>query len=107
MVRLKTLKPRLSAIDTNRRPMAPSMSEKRMAGRRLQDRRLRVWVKSDGRCARCGKVTGYPLGFELDHVVPLHQGGEDIEANCQVLCAGPAGCHRAKTAEDAGRASRA
>lgn len=106
MGRLKTLKPRLQAIDTSLRPMAPSLSDKRMAGRKLQDRRLSVWAKSDGKCARCGRVTSYPHGFELDHITPLHQGGADTEANCQVLCGGPDGCHRAKTAEDAGRRLR-
>lgn len=106
MGRLKTLKPRLQAIDTVRRPMAPSMSERRMAGRKLQDRRLTVWARAEGRCAGCGRVTSFPHGFELDHIVPLHQGGEDTEANCQVLCAGPGGCHRVKTAEDAGRLAR-
>ncbi|GAP66805.1 HNH endonuclease family protein [Mizugakiibacter sediminis] len=99
MARLKTLKPRLQAMDTLRRPMAPSMSERRMAGRKLQERRLSIWARSP-HCARCGTLTSYPNGFELDHVVPLHQGGEDSEANCQVLCGG---CHARKTAEDACR----
>lgn len=83
--------------------MAPSMSEQRMAGRKLQDRRLRVWAAADGMCAGCGRVTSYPAGFELDHRVPLHHGGADTEANCQVLCNGPDGCHARKTAADAGR----
>jgi 5-methylcytosine-specific restriction endonuclease McrA len=100
--RLKTLQPRLKAINTSLRPMAPSMSEKRMAGRKLQERRLRVWSR-DPHCARCGRLTSFPSGFDLDHRVPLHQGGEDTEANCQVLCNGPDGCHRTKTDEDAGR----
>lgn len=70
-----------------------------MTGRRLQDRRLRVWSR-DPRCARCGRLTDYPGGFELDHCVPLFQGGEDTEDNCQILCSGPDGCHARKTLQD-------
>ncbi|MEV8518660.1 HNH endonuclease signature motif containing protein [Dyella marensis] len=81
---------------------APTPSEKRITGRALQRRRQRIWTQ-DPRCAHCGRVTEYPSGFELDHRVPLHQGGDDVDSNCQVLCAGPDGCHARKTAGDAGR----
>lgn len=73
----------------------------RMAGRALQKRRLSVWTK-DPTCAVCGKLTAYPGGFELDHTVPLFKGGEDTEANCQILCKGINGCHEKKTAADLG-----
>jgi 5-methylcytosine-specific restriction endonuclease McrA len=42
--------------------------------------------------------------FELDHEVPLFQGGADTDANCQVLCHE---CHAAKTARDLGHAGAA
>jgi hypothetical protein len=46
-----------------------------------------------------------PLGSlaELDHTVPLSQGGGDHGLNYTVLCQP---CHRVKTAEDAGRRAR-
>jgi 5-methylcytosine-specific restriction protein A len=72
----------------------------RMRGRKLQARRLKVWAQ-DPRCAVCRKLTAYPDGFQLDHKVPLFKGGEDTDANCQVLCA-PNGCHDRKTAKDMG-----
>nr|WP_248290037.1 HNH endonuclease signature motif containing protein [Advenella sp. EE-W14] len=50
----------------------------------------------------CGRFTLFPNGFELDHRVPLHQGGEDVEENCQILCNGPDGCHDKKTRMDGG-----
>ena len=54
-------------------------------------------------CAKCGRLTDWPNGFELDHKVRLDQGGEDTEANCQVLCVWwelgtKRGCHADKTA---------
>ena len=55
-------------------------------------RRVRWWIlKRDGwRCRTCGKY-----GNEVDHVTPLHKGGEPWDpANLQCLCRG---CHIAKT----------
>lgn len=54
-------------------------------------------------CQKCGRLVGYPAGFELDHKIPVFKGGPDTEANCQILCltAGQrVGCHELKTAED-------
>lgn len=72
----------------------------RMRGRKLQERRLRLWKKNPN-CAKCGRLTDYPNGFALDHRVPLFKGGEDKDSNCQVLCITP--CHEDKTNEDLGR----
>lgn len=78
-----------------------------MTGRKLQDRRLRIWLK-DPHCAGCGRLTLFPHGFELDHKVPLFQGGQDTDANCQILCVerhpdgSKTGCHVDKTADDLG-----
>lgn len=80
-------------------------TSKRMSGRALQKRRLSVWTK-DPCCAMCRRLTAYPADFELDHTVPLFKGGEDTEANCQILCISPdgktPGCHERKTAQDMG-----
>lgn len=103
--KLAMLGNRLAMAQGNARQIAPTQSEQRMTGRRLQSRRLRVWT-NDPACAQCGRVTEYPTGFELDHKVPLHQGGADTDENCQVLCSGPEGCHARKTATDLGHAPR-
>lgn len=77
-----------------------------MTGRGLQARRLKLWTEAP-HCASCGVLTDYPHGFELDHIVPLSQGGQDTEDNCQVLCVWydidgtKHGCHAAKSAEEA------
>lgn len=97
MTRLKTLGQRV--------PMAPRRqgvqrsADRRMTGRALQERRLRVWERDNHCCAECGQLVA-PHEFELDHTVPLFLGGADTDENCQVLCAGPDGCHRRKTARD-------
>lgn len=100
--RIRTLGTRVPTQSLQRAPLAPSPSEQRITGRRLQARRLRVWAENP-LCARCGQLTDFPHGFHLDHVVALVNGGEDTEANCQVLCVD---CHDAKTADDLGHRAR-
>lgn len=97
------LKPKLAIAKPTRK--TATTREVRMTGRRLQNRRLKVWA-SNPRCAACGALTAFPHGFELDHIVPLFQGGQDTEANCQVLCVErlpdgrKVGCHVDKSAEE-------
>jgi 5-methylcytosine-specific restriction endonuclease McrA len=71
----------------------------RLRGRRAQARRLRLW-SADPCCAGCGRLTDWPDGFQADHIVALHKGGEDKDHNMQVLCLP---CHEAKTNKDLGR----
>lgn len=85
--------------------IAPTPSEQRITGRRRKDRRERMWARNP-HCASCGRLTDLPHGFELDHIVRLDEGGQDVEANCQILCVhwsedgGKLGCHAEKTAEE-------
>ncbi|MFF4495541.1 HNH endonuclease [Streptomyces sp. NPDC001546] len=51
-----------------------------------------------GTCARCG-FSYLPSFVDIDHIKPLARGGEDVDANVQVLCKT---CHKIKTAEDFG-----
>ncbi|WP_219906060.1 HNH endonuclease [Pseudomonas aeruginosa] len=87
MAKIPTLAPRLQQVGSKLKATA-STSERRMTGSRLQKRRYRLWLASP-QCAECGVMVAYPGGFELDHKVPLFQGGEDTEENCQILCCGP------------------
>lgn len=107
---LKTIKSTLPRLVSSLKP-APTPSDQRITGRRLQARRHRIW-RASPYCAMCGRLTDWPYGFELDHVVALANGGADIDANCQVLCVSidggvKAGCHIDKTAQDLGRKPRA
>lgn len=109
-MKLTTLKSRL-AMAGSRLAAAPTPSTKRMTGRKLQDRRLRVWAAGP-HCAHCGALTTYPYGFELDHKVSLNDGGADVDENTQVLCVTrdahgrKVGCHDAKTRQDMGYRNR-
>lgn len=66
--------------------------------------RLAIFLGAGGICHICGLRIEAGQGFDVEHIIPLAQGGDDHGANLQ-----PAHvkCHRAKTAKDAGDTSRA
>ena len=68
----------------------------RIRGRRLQ--RIRYWhLQREPLCRACAAQGLTTEGVEVDHVVPLSQGGADDASNRQTLCAE---CHRIKTERD-------
>jgi 5-methylcytosine-specific restriction endonuclease McrA len=59
--------------------------------------RIRVFLAGDKRCGHCTRQLRPGDHWDLDHVQALINGGENREANLQVLCRA---CHGAKTAGD-------
>lgn len=51
-------------------------------------------------CERRGRITA---AAEVDHIIPLHEGGSDDDSNKQALCQP---CHKDKTARDMGYVAR-
>lgn len=56
-------------------------------------RRLRILRRDGYICQSCRKPEIEPR-LEVDHIIPLSQGGKDIDSNLQTLCEV---CHAAKT----------
>ena len=54
-------------------------------------------------CAMCLERGITTAAMEVDHIIPLHQGGPDIDSNTQNLCHA---CHSVKTARDLGKRAR-
>lgn len=55
-----------------------------------------VAARQEWKCATCLQLL--PSTFEVDHVVPLHNGGaDDYQTNCHALCTS---CHARKTQEE-------
>ena len=87
---IASIQPRLSTIDTR---IGSSVAVERIRGREHDRIRQRVLVRDGVACVKCG----CGLNLEIDHVVPLSRGGQEADANRQVLCVD---CHRAKTEQE-------
>lgn len=54
----------------------------------LRDQAFEKAKNADGayRCARCGKTDSSRIYFQVDHIVPMNQGGKSVPDNLQILC---------------------
>lgn len=85
-----------------RKPWAESRrSERTVSGSRQQKRARFVMLRDDGVCHVCGQAGA----DEVDHVVPIAEGGEDAVENLAPIHSRP--CHERKTQAEAARARRA
>ena len=50
-----------------------------------RDLKIRIWEKTAGKCARCGKET-QEVRRTIDHYIPRSQGGSFDERNLIPLC---------------------
>ena len=107
VARLPTLKPRIATLNTRRTGMAEPTVDRtpwggsasaplRLRGRALQTRNNRIKARDLYTCQECGIVT---TELEVDHRIPISQGGSDDDTNLQCLCvnADGTGCHAAKS----------
>ncbi len=66
--------------------------------------RSQVWKRDEGVCALCKQVCSRhgrgPEGWEMDHTVPLIEGGVNTMENFRTLCVP---CHKGETKELRGR----
>ncbi|MFN9293704.1 MAG: HNH endonuclease, partial [Planctomyces sp.] len=75
-------------VTTPRKPVTHSFKRK---GR--TKRRFHVLQRDEFTCKKCEQP--YPEdNLEVDHIIPLHQGGPDTLSNSQTLCIK---CHQEKT----------
>ena len=73
-----------------------SRNHRRLYMPRWRALRRRILGAANWRCASCGHYAN-----EVDHVIPLHRGGDPWDAeNLQALCGGRGGCHARKTARE-------
>ncbi|WP_233343645.1 HNH endonuclease [Burkholderia cepacia] len=99
MTRLATLKARVGTLKEARVPTLETKAgaTPRIRGRRWVETRKRIAVDQQFVCRGCGCVW-LPWRDEVDHEVPLEQGGSNDDSNLQLLCDD---CHKAKTVNEA------
>jgi 5-methylcytosine-specific restriction protein A len=94
---VSTLKPRVQTLRLSRIAEAPRAgSTPRMSGEAQVKRRLR-WLNANPLCVKCNSVGRTAAAEQVDHVIPLSNGGADDESNFQSLCVP---CHKEKTARE-------
>lgn len=48
--------------------------------------RLRILIRDSWQCRHCGRVCQNPREAQVDHILRKSAGGDDSDANLQVLC---------------------
>lgn len=66
--------------------------------------RAALFLEHKGQCHICGGLIHPGQAWEVEHVIPLAQGGDDEPQNMRPA---HAKCHRVKTADDAANTARA
>jgi 5-methylcytosine-specific restriction endonuclease McrA len=91
---------RVPTLDTRRLPVleAKAGTTQRIRGDTWMSIRRKVLQRDGYACQCCGIVR---RDNEVDHRIPLEQGGSNELDNLQTLCGGPDGCHTRKTKAEA------
>ena len=102
-MKLQTLKPRLQQASYSRLKTLDTKAGTtvRIRGGIWSATIRRIKQRDSYTCASCGLVR---RDHEVDHIIPLEQGGSNGDHNLQLLCkphAGGKGCHAAKTKTEA------
>lgn len=105
-MKLQRIPNRLASITTTRLPTLQTKAgaTPRIRGDAWMATRRKVMQRDKYTCAGCGLIR---MDHEVDHVVPLEQGGSNDLENLQLLCAWfdasgvKQGCHAAKTKAEA------
>ena len=94
---MKTLKPRLATLRTSTVRVLDTKAgaTERIRGRTWMTIRQKVLAAGLFACVDCGRVH---VSNEVDHQIPLEQGGSNDLSNLVVRCVE---CHKAKTATEA------
>jgi len=92
MGKLSTIKPRIATIDTRR---GAPVAVQRIRGGRLDKIRQRIMLRDGYTCQVCGRVS---VDLIVDHIQPLHLGGQETDTNRQAICPEP--CHRLKNEQE-------
>lgn len=95
-----------AASQANNWDKNPSKRKQYGYNKRWPKIRRNVMVRDNGLCQVCKAEGIYQQGSEVDHIVPVSQGGSDAYSNLQVICVPH---HREKTHRESrqGKASKA
>ena len=97
---------KLQTLKSNARPAAsrvtmlptqrPDTVERKRGSAGVRDRE-RIRARDCGLCQECKRQGRTTIGYPVDHIVPLADGGSDEDSNKETLCQP---CHDAKSARE-------
>ena len=99
---MRTLKPRVAILDTRRARPSTTKELSRLSGGAWETLRMRV-LKRDlslCQCAECKATNRLRIAHEVDHVVPLWEGGSNDLSNLSAI---NRECHARKSETEARR----
>jgi 5-methylcytosine-specific restriction protein A len=102
---MRTLKPKLQALNTSRVPVLavqPGRIERKRGSAGVKDRNA-IKDRDCGLCQECKRRGRTTVGSVVDHIQPLWDGGSDEPENKELLCIP---CHDVKTAREARQRAR-
>ena len=99
---IKSLSPRIATLNTAAVRNATVAQDMRLTGARWRKARHQVLVEAKWlcQCADCSASGRVRIAHEVDHVVPVWEGGGDERTNLQAI---NRDCHARKTAAEAAR----
>ncbi|UXC18549.1 HNH endonuclease [Comamonas squillarum] len=103
MAKIKTIPSRIQMAETRHIARAPRIAATpRTRGRKWMTKRER-WLQANPLCCDCQAEGTVTAGQEVDHIIPLWQGGADDESNYATRCIPH---HAAKTKREAAERAR-
>jgi len=88
-MKLRTLKPRLQAAGNRLQTLKstrPDVVERKRGSAGVRDRE-RIRQRDCGLCQECRRQGRLGvLGVDVDHIIPLWEGGSDTDENKELLC---------------------
>ena len=103
-MKLTTLKPRLQPIGQRLKVVQaqPHVVARKRGSAGVKDRD-RIRERDCNLCQECKRQGRTSIGTDVDHIKPLIDGGDDTDANKELLCFP---CHSAKSAREARQRAR-
>jgi hypothetical protein len=104
--RVAMLAPRLGTQAQQGKPWQKNelSAARQLSGQQRKKRNDRIKLRDRYTCQACGKLR-MPKDLEIDHRVPISEGGSDTDQNLQSLCAGEGQCHDLKSRAERSRIS--
>jgi 5-methylcytosine-specific restriction protein A len=79
------------------RPLSAATVQRKRGSAGVRDR-ANIRTRDKGLCQECKRRGLTIVGHVVDHIDPLHLGGDDLDSNKELLCKP---CHDAKSAREA------